>query len=186
MLDLLRLLLVYLGSLSKPRRSLLADSVLKLRVWPSDLDLNLHLNNARYLNFMDLGRVDLLLAGGLGFWERRGRQPLVALSFCRYFKPLGPFQSFEVHTRLLGLDEKWFYFEQRFMREGRLHALGAVKGLIVDKNGPVPTRDLFGAVGLEPPVSPELPGWMLEWLRCERAAIDHLKSESGTPPGPKP
>jgi len=186
MLDVLRLLSVYLGLLSKPRRSLLAVSVLKLRVWPSDLDLNLHLNNARYLNFMDLGRVDVLLAGGLGFWERRGRQPLVALSFCRYFKPLGPFQSFELHTRLLGLDEKWFYFEQRFMRKGRLHALGAVKGLIVDKNGPVPTRDLFAAVGQEPPASPAPPGWMLDWLRSERSAIEHLKSETGAAVGTRP
>jgi acyl-CoA thioesterase FadM len=186
MQDFLRLLFVYLGALSKPRRSLLETSVLKLRVWPGDLDLNLHLNNARYLNFMDLGRVDVLLAGGLGFWERRGRQPLVALSFCRYFKPLGPFQSFELHTRLLGLDEKWFYFEQRFMSKGRLHALGAVKGLIVDKNGPVSTHDLFAALGQEPPASPVLPGWMLDWLRSERAAIDQLKSEAAAAPGARP
>lgn len=176
--DLLRLLWVFLSGRFKGRRSILEPSVLKLRVWPADLDLNLHLNNARYLNFMDLGRVDVLLAGGLGFWERKGRQPLVALSFCRYFKPLGPFQSFELHTRLVGLDEKWFYFEQRFMRRGRLHALGAVKGLIVDKKGPVPTRELFSAVGLEQPPSPELPAWMAEWLRAERAAIDQLKSEA--------
>jgi acyl-CoA thioesterase FadM len=186
MWDFLRVVKVSFTSLFKGRRSLLDTSVLKLRVWPGDLDLNLHLNNARYLNYMDLGRVDVLLAGGLGLWGRRGRQPLVAASFCRYFKPLGPFQSFELHTRLAAFDEKWFYFEQRFLSRGRLHTLGAVKGLMAGPKGPIPTRDLFTALGLEPPASPELPAWMADWLRSERAAIDHLKSETGPAAAPRP
>ena len=50
------------------RRSLdpLDESVLKFRVWPTDLDVNFHMNNGRYLTIMDLGRVDLMLRTGLG------------------------------------------------------------------------------------------------------------------------
>lgn len=183
----LRLLGLSLRSLLRGRRSLFETSVLGLRVWPPDLDLNLHMNNARYLSIMDLGRVDVLLAGGLGLWGRRGRQPLVAASFCRYFKPLRPFQAYELHTRLAGFDEKWFYFEQRFIAKGRLYTLGAVKGLMVGSDGaPIPTRELFAGIAAELPASPPLPGWMLDWLRCERSALDHLKSEARPGSGPLP
>jgi acyl-CoA thioesterase FadM len=180
MFGLLRLFGVTLRSRFRPRRSLLETSVLRLRVWPTDLDLNLHLNNARYLGLMDLGRVDVLVSGGLGFWGQGGRQPLVAASFCRYFKPLGPFQAFELHTRLAGFDEKWCYFEQRFVAQGRLHALAVVKGLLVSQGRPVPTADLLVVAGQTPLQSPALPAWIREWLRAEREAIESLKAEART------
>ena len=41
------------------------ESRLTFRVLPNDLDLNLHMNNGRYLTFMDLGRVHLLAQNGL-------------------------------------------------------------------------------------------------------------------------
>lgn len=47
------------------RAGLLAPSRLTLRVWPTDCDLNFHMNNGRYLTFMDLGRVHLLAQMGL-------------------------------------------------------------------------------------------------------------------------
>jgi acyl-CoA thioesterase FadM len=181
MLDFFRLLALSLGRRRRKLRPPLETSVLTFRVWPGDLDLNLHLNNARYLGFMDLGRVEVMMAAGLGFWGRRGRQPLVAASFCRYFKPLGPFQSFELRTRLAAYDDKWFYFEQRFLRRGVLHALAAVKGLMLGPRGPIPPRELFSEAGGEVPPSPPLPPWMRDWLRSERAAIDHLKAEAGRP-----
>ena len=45
-------------------------------VQPLDLDLNLHMNNGRYLSIMDLGRFDLMLKAGV-FWRlmARGLEP---------------------------------------------------------------------------------------------------------------
>ena len=48
-----------------PRIGMLETDALNLRVWPNDVDFNLHLNNARYLSVMDYGRVRLLAGTGL-------------------------------------------------------------------------------------------------------------------------
>ena len=54
------------------RQALLEGGRIAFRVWPNDCDLNLHLNNGRYLTFMDLGRVHLLAQIGLlgELWRR--------------------------------------------------------------------------------------------------------------------
>lgn len=44
----------------------LDTSVLKMRTWPGDLDINFHMNNGRYLTLMDLGRFNLTIRSGQG------------------------------------------------------------------------------------------------------------------------
>jgi acyl-CoA thioesterase FadM len=175
-----RLWFVILRAWFGKRRSLHEPSRVYVRVWPNDLDLNIHMNNGRYLTLMDLGRMDLMLrTGAMKLWFGHGWQPMVALSTCRHFKALKCFQSFELRTRVLGWDEKWIYFEQRFLRGEQLHALAAVKALMVGPKGPVPTQELFMALNFhhEFPHSPALPDWVQSWLRAERQAIDSLKAE---------
>jgi acyl-CoA thioesterase FadM len=175
---LLRLIKIALIALFTPRRGLLEPSVIRLRVWPNDLDLNVHMNNGRYLSLMDLGRVDVMFhSGAFALWFKRGWQPLVAWSCCRHFKPLRLFQRFEIRTRILGWDEKWIYFEQRFASGGTLYALAAVKALMAGNERLISTEELFGATGHEPRPSPALPEWVLTWLAAERQAIVGLKKE---------
>src|ERR1700739_452985 len=47
------------------RIGVLDEDVLRMRVGLQDIDFNLHLNNARYLSFMDYGRVHLMAATGI-------------------------------------------------------------------------------------------------------------------------
>ena len=177
---LLRLLRVVLRAWIGRPRSLHEPSRVFVRVWPNDLDLNVHMNNGRYLTLMDLGRLDMMLrTGAMRLWLGRGWQPLVAVSMCRHFKALKCFQRFELRTTVLGWDEKWVYFEQRFLRGGELYALAAVKALMAGPQGPVPTRTLFQELDFhhEFPKSPELPAWVTTWLAAEREAITQLKAE---------
>ena len=46
---------------------LLETSAINLRVWPNDLDVNLHVNNGRYLTLADLGVVTL--SGRMGVFR---------------------------------------------------------------------------------------------------------------------
>lgn len=46
--------------------SVSGTSRISTRVWPGDLDINLHMNNGRYLSLCDLGKIDLMLRTGLG------------------------------------------------------------------------------------------------------------------------
>jgi YbgC/YbaW family acyl-CoA thioester hydrolase len=177
---LLRLIRISLLALFSRRRALLDDSVIRLRVWPNDLDLNLHMNNGRYLSLMDLGRVDVMFhSGAFKLWFTQGWQPLVAASTIRHFKSLRLGQAFEIRTRILGWDEKWIYFEQRFTRQGQLHALAAVKALMAGNRRLISTEELFGAAGHAPRPSPALPAWVGTWLKAERESIEMLKRERG-------
>jgi acyl-CoA thioesterase FadM len=179
---LLRLIKIALLALFQKKRGLMDPSVITLRVWPNDLDLNVHMNNGRYLSLMDLGRVDVMFhSGAFALWFRKGWQPLVAASTVRHFKSLSLGQRFHIETRILGWDAKWVYFEQRFTRGGELYALAGVKALMAGNQRLISTEELFGATGHELRPSPPLPDWMMDWLHAERALIDHLKAERPKP-----
>jgi acyl-CoA thioesterase FadM len=51
---------VLIATLRRGPLDLLGESVVRFRVWPGDLDFNLHMNNGRYLTLMGLGRLDLM------------------------------------------------------------------------------------------------------------------------------
>jgi acyl-CoA thioesterase FadM len=134
----------------------LGETRLGFRVLPTDLDFNLHMNNARYLSLMDLGRVDLLNRLGLLRLAFRGRWlPALGAVSIRFHRPLKLLDRFELSTRILGWDEKWFYLEQRFERSGKPIATARVKGLVRGPNGSIPTVEILASVGVRL-VSPDL------------------------------
>lgn len=164
----LRLLRVLIGALFGAPVGLLDASRLSFRVWPTDLDPNIHMNNARYLALMDLGRVDLMARSGLLRMALKRRwQPVLGGSAIRYRRPLRPFQRFTLATRLLSWDDKWLYIEHRVETAGGLAAVAVVKGLFLGPGGPVPTADILAAHGPVPPTAP--PAWATAWRDLDSA-----------------
>ncbi len=164
----LRCLWVFAAGFFKKRLGLLEESCLSFRVLPNDLDLYLHMNNGRYLTLMDLGRIDLILRSALGrAAQKQGWNPLVGSILMRYRRPLQMWDLFTLKTRILGWDEKWFYIEQRFEKDGELAALGFVKGLFKGPSGVVPIQELLNAAG-EAIASPEIPPKVQKWAETER------------------
>ena len=156
---LLRLLLVLLRARRYRAGDFppLGEARLAWRVLPNDLDFSLHMNNARYLSLMDLGRVDLLARLGLVRLAFRGHwMPVLGAVTIRYHRPLGPFDRYELASRLLGWDEKWFYIEQRFEAGDKLIARAVVKGLFRAPDGSIPSAAVLAHVGHAEP-SPPLP-----------------------------
>ncbi len=164
---LLRLIAVFFRSLGKRLDGPLAESVITLRVWPNDLDLNLHLNNGRFLTIMDLGRFDLMFRLGLvGVAFKNRWRPMLGAGTIRFRKPLAPFARYQLKTRLVCWDDKWLYFEQRFEKDGRIAAAALVRGLLRGPEGNVPTAELLAASGFQvdsPPIPEPVRAW-LGWL----------------------
>jgi acyl-CoA thioesterase FadM len=167
---LLRLLAVVVAGLFRPRAGFLDACAISLRVWPNDLDANLHMNNSRYLLAMDVGRWDLVVR--TGFWRellRRRWFPVVGSATLRFRRPLDPFQRYRLVTRLVAWDEKWCFVEQRFERGGHVHAVGRVKALFRGPHGHVGSADLLAAAGY-----PEAPARQMReavrlWQEAEAA-----------------
>jgi len=137
----------------RPPLEALGISVLAFRVWPNDLDVNVHMNNGRFLSVMDLGRFDLTFRTGLGKAMLRNRwQPLVGGVTIRYRRSLDPFEAYELHTRLLGWDAKWFFLEQRFLKRGEIMAAeGVVRALFRGGDGNVPVAEVLRQMGYAGP-----------------------------------
>lgn len=153
---IIRMLLVILRARRGPRLTIFDASQIRLRVWPNDLDVQMHMNNGRYLSLMDLGRIDLMVRSGF-FAEarRKGWFPVVGTSRIEYRRPLAPLQSFDLRTRLIGWDARWFYIEQQFLAAGKVAASATVKAMMRSSAGLVAPQEALAAIGVSDP-SPAL------------------------------
>lgn len=166
-----RLVWLLLTTRRRPRTLLWGTTVSPFRVLPSDLDALGHMNNAKYLMFMDLGRLDQMFRTGL--WKAsnaRGWYSVVATQTIRYRRSLKPWQRFELHTRVVGFDEKAMYIESRFVRGDELAAHAVAQVRFLRKRGgdvsPAELRELM-------PEAPELelPEWVATWSQAVRTAV---------------
>ncbi|RYZ96768.1 MAG: thioesterase [Proteobacteria bacterium] len=153
-----RLLYTIFISWWQGRGEIAEAQVLHFRAWPHDLDINLHVNNGRYLTLMDLGRVQLMARLGMGRKILAERwMPVIGSVHMRYRRSLPPFRAFRLETRILAWDEKWFFIEQKFMAGEELMAVGLVKGLFRGGQGSVPVAELLSLSGEPEAVSGPIP-----------------------------
>lgn len=146
---------VWLLSLRRQRLPVgVAESRLRLITLPNDLDLNLHMNNGRYLTIADLSRVDLFLRTGLVSVMRKEKWvPLIAEHTMSYKRSLKLFQKFEAVMQLTHWDERCFYMSHQFLVGEKVVAEGRSSGVIRGQDGVIP------------------PERVLERLRAERGVV---------------
>jgi acyl-CoA thioesterase FadM len=168
---LLRFLFVIFTSPFKSRIGILDESVLSLRVWPNDIDLNFHMNNGRYLSLMDLGRMDLLgRLGFLGEGFRRQWFPMIGEARIRFRRQLRTFERFTLRTRILCWDEKWFYIEHIIEKVGgEVASVCYLRSLLRGRDGNIPPRTVLNTLGGYDIESPPIPEVILKWIEAERA-----------------
>jgi acyl-CoA thioesterase FadM len=163
----------------RQRVDVLATTRVRFRAWPTDLDLNGHVNNGRYLMLADLARIDWFLRTGVMQRALRQRaRPVVGDAMAKFRRDLRLFQSFEVQSRLLGWDERWGFLEHRFVRDGRVIAVVAVRGMFRGPNGALNPSQLLGSMN-KLAGSPPLPEWLLTWDRGSEELSALLRLEEG-------
>lgn len=123
-------------------------SSLSLHVLPNDIDINLHMNNGRYLTICDLNRVDVFARSGLlRAMFKRNWIPVIAEHTMTYKKPLNIFQRYEVSLEMVRWDEKYFYMTHTFTVGERVVAEGTSKGCVYARGkGVVSPADAIAAV----------------------------------------
>jgi len=118
-----------------------------LRVLPNDIDINMHMNNGRYLTICDLTRVDMFIRTGLAktmFLEKW--IPVISEHTMKYKKGLKLFQQYNVHMEIIGWDDKVFKMVHTFIVNDRVVAEGTSMGVIVGKNGVIPPEQVMTTV----------------------------------------
>ena len=162
-----RLFKTLIQDMFRPRIGMLETAVTQVRVWPNDLDMNLHMNNGRYLTLMDIGRFDLSWRTGLlQLALKTGWLPVLGSAHVMFRRSLKPFQKFELHTRMLWWDEKWFFVEQKFIADGNLYCRALVRGVFRCKGRNIPIATILQGLGIEA-FYPEQPEIVSQWLALE-------------------
>lgn len=154
-----------------PPLGILEEDHLRMHVLPNDIDLNLHMNNARYLSIMDYARTHLLARNRLlGHMVRRRWQPLVGAAWLTYRRSLPLFSAFSLTSRMICWDDRWFYIEGTFTGRHGLAAIGWIKGALRGAHGIIdPQRVIEGvAPGV---VSPPMPEAIASWNALTREKL---------------
>lgn len=140
----------------------------RFRVFPHDLDAFGHMNNGRYLQIMDVARVEWMLRTGVANAIRSNRwAPLLGGGFIRFRYSLRLFQRYRVRTRLLCWDSRWFFLEHVFIDPRNRHvAVGISRAALRSSGGWVPAEEVAGKVH-PGATSPSVPDYVVEWLELE-------------------
>jgi acyl-CoA thioesterase FadM len=163
--------------IGKPKVDLLAMTSIRLRVWPNDLDVNLHVNNGRYLALADIGRIHWFLHTGLLAVARRQRAfPVIGDAIAKFRRDMRAFQSFELQTRLMGWDQRWGFLEHRFVRGGRVLGVVVVRGAFTGPHGPLDPQLLLSSLA-QTRVSPTLPAWARSFDQAAEQLSESLREE---------
>lgn len=163
-------------SLRITRSELLAPSQIPGIVLPSDLDLQLHMNNSKYLREMDFGRI--LFYMSKNFHEcvySQGGTVVVGASMIRYRRSLKLWERFSLKTRILCWSKDTLYMEQRFLRsqDGFVCAVSLLKmsaiGITVDQ--------ILERLCIEMPQSPPFPPEVESWTKTIDKSKEMLRKE---------
>lgn len=171
------LIATILGAL-RPRIDVLGTAVTRFTALPTDCDLNFHLNAGRFISFMDVARMDFLTRTRLiGPLLRQRWRPLMGGIVVRYRRSILPLRRFEIRSRIVGWDEKWFYVEhmvvkkglkKKGIRDGALCAHAYVRTLVQKRAGGNATpREVLALAGREEVPSPPLPEFVVAWRDAE-------------------
>lgn len=157
--------------------SLLDISRVPFRVQLRDIDVMRHMNNGTYLTMQDLGRLDWMLRTKVySRLQRHGFGAVVARQTISYRKSLDLGARYLLETRLLGTDHRNFYLEQRFTKDGQIHARSYVLGRFVDRNGAVPMERVMEVLPEVREMHDLVPAWVRTW--AEESRLPSARSDA--------
>tara|TARA_R110000868_G_scaffold190862_1_gene434770 strand:+ start:69192 stop:69653 length:462 start_codon:yes stop_codon:yes gene_type:complete len=138
--------LFILNFLNRQKVDAFTPTEIDFKVWPLDMDINIHMNNARYLSMMDLGRIHHMCRCGLMRKIIKYKwMPVVGKIEIRYIKPIDAFQKYTLRTEILGHDSKYFDMKQTFIIDEHPVAVAHVKGLFLSHKGKkISPEDVIG------------------------------------------
>lgn len=129
------------------------ESRLTFRCLPTDIDSNLHLNNARYMMLADVGRIDIFARAGLIGLARRNRwAPMMGGLQAVYVREVRLWKKFDVVSTVETWEDTQVIGRHRFVLEdGQTAALVMTTAGVYDFKARrfVPIDEIVAALGAE-------------------------------------
>lgn len=153
------------------RRAVLEADRVSYRVWPSDVDRNAHMNNAKFIRVANYAR--RAFWASCGVWRAalaRKANLIVTATSVRYRRELRLFAKYDVVSALKYWDDACFYTEHRFEKQNFVHAVMYCKYRVV---GASPS-ELLRAVNCDA-TPPDLPPDLAAFLEYDRRSSAALR-----------
>jgi len=159
----------------------------RFRVLPHDIDLNRHLNNGRYLQLIDVNRMEWLLRTGIAGIIRRERwKPILGATAIQFRRELRLWDEGVATTRLLGWDPRWVYLEHRIETPcGRPVALALARAGFRARGAWVPVERLRAALPYAL-AAPVLPRQVSAWAALDAELAGAMTNVGGPAPAAMP
>jgi acyl-CoA thioesterase FadM len=165
---------------SRGRYRLGEEGRLTFRCLPTDIDTNLHLNNARYMMLADLGRIDLFLrAGFVDLARREGWAPMLGGLQSVYVREIRLWQRFDVVSSIDGWEGTQVLGRHRFvLADGRTAAIVLTTAGVYDRKARrfVPIAGIAAALGAGQPPR-DLSATERNFLATHQALRDEARRE---------
>lgn len=142
-------------------------SRLHCRVGVTDVDPFMELNHASHIAYMELGRWDF--SSRIGFIElmrEHGWGITVGGVFIRYRRRVPFWHKFDLTTRAICHDGRWFYFLQQVERNDQICSSALIKAGAVNPSGLVPATEVLAAKGYDD-WGHEMPDWVAALIEAE-------------------
>ena len=161
---LIRLLLLLATAGRRPKLSLFDTSTVHMRALLTDIDVAGHINNGMYFSLFDLGRFDLMVRAGVWDMMKKNKwTPVVQAETITFRKSVKFNQKVTQETRVLGMDEKCIYFEQRMVVDKEIYVQATIATRLVSRNGALSNAEILAAAGVQEPEDLVLPQWVQPW-----------------------
>lgn len=160
-------------------------SVIRYRVLPTDIDMNIHMTNGRYLSIADLGRMDLALRSGIAkHVAKNGWAPIVTYNAVLFRRELRIWQRFDLESRLIYWDDEIQIFEHAYRMvggafDGQIASVVLSAAAFYDRKEKafVPAERLFDLLGITPD-SPPMTARIERFISSYKAFKDDARPRS--------
>ena len=145
----IKLLLTIARAKYRPKLQGSETTHLNFRVWITDIDVSV-MNHAAIMTVFEMGRADFMVRSNFFKVATRNKWffPNQAINV-QFYRPLKMFQAASVYTKMSYVDDTWFYFEQKIIRNGKPVAACFANGLAKKGRETIPSSEIIKALGLE-------------------------------------
>lgn len=133
----------------KPKFNFIDVHQHKQLVKPWHIDIYLHVNNAKYLEYYENARWQFSNQTGFSkiLFDKKWKFIVVGAELS-YIKELKVFQPFEIHTKICHHDDKYLYFEQRIISKNQLINHALFKVIILEGRKKIIPSEVINSIGI--------------------------------------
>jgi acyl-CoA thioesterase FadM len=116
MMRWIRFLSILISARFRSKLRINDESRIIFKVWITDIDVSI-MNHAAMMTVMETGRIDFMIRTGFFKLAQKSKWYFPSSSIhVQFFRPLKLFQRATLITRVLYINEKWIYLEQKIIR----------------------------------------------------------------------